>query len=190
MESQSPRLGYRVRSALVGDAPWKKEMIRFVSGDLLSTDTQYIAQGVATGSQEGLGTGLALKISKKWPDVQARFKRYTRNHSFEGGDLFVVDPDMEAGRPGVIYIATQPDMYHATMSYLRKGIRSLAKYCDKNKVESVSLPKIGAGLGKLDWESEVKPLLVEHLSVGATRFEIIEHFRNEFETSTSRTASN
>ena len=165
-------------------------MIEFVSGDLLQADTQYIAQGVATGSQEGLGTGLALKISRKWPDVQARFKRYTRSNAFEGGDLFVVEPDLQAGRPGVIYIATQPDMYHATVSFLKKGIRSLAKYCDKHNVESVSLPKIGAGLGKLDWESQVKPLFLKHLSTGTTRYRIIEDFQNAFETGTSQTAPN
>lgn len=42
-------------------------MIEFTSGDLLQSQTQYIAQGVAEGNQEGLGTGLALKISKRWP---------------------------------------------------------------------------------------------------------------------------
>ncbi|MDB5034815.1 MAG: hypothetical protein JWQ98_2056 [Chlorobi bacterium] len=102
-------------------------MITFISGDLLQADTAYIAQGVAVGSQEGLGTGLALKISTKWPDIQAAFKRYTRNTRFEGGDIFVVKPS--AGSPGVIYIATQPDMYHATLPFLNRGLRNLAKYC-------------------------------------------------------------
>ncbi|MEO5931062.1 MAG: Appr-1-p processing protein, partial [Candidatus Kapaibacterium sp.] len=67
-------------------------MITFISGDLLQADTEYIAQGVAVGSQEGMGTGLALKISMKWPEVQAAFKRYTRNSKFDGGDIFVVKP--------------------------------------------------------------------------------------------------
>ena len=157
-------------------------MIHFVSGNLLQSQAQYIAQGVATGSQEGLGTGLALKISRMWPHVQARFKRYTRNNSFAGGDMFVVEPDPSAARPGVIYIATQPDMYHATVSYLNKGIRALAKYCEKHRIESVGLPKIGAGLGKLDWESQVKPILLKHLSAGATRFVVFEHFRTDYES--------
>lgn len=40
-------------------------MIESTAGDLLQSDAQYIAQGVAEGNQEGLGTGLALKISKR-----------------------------------------------------------------------------------------------------------------------------
>src|SRR5688500_10436381 len=111
-------------------------MLEFVSGNLLDAKTQYIAQGVATGSQEGLGTGLALKISTKWADVQQQFKKFTRNNAFSGGDVFAVSPN--ENRPGVIYIATQPDMYHATLSYLNRGLRNLVKYCKKHHVESMS----------------------------------------------------
>ena len=79
-------------------------MIKFVSGDILQTGTQYLAQGVAVGSQEGLGTGLALQISTKWPDAQKKFKKFTFNNKFEGGDIFIVKPAED--RPGIIYIAT------------------------------------------------------------------------------------
>ena len=45
-------------------------MLKYVSGDLLKANQAYIAQGVAEGNQEGLGTGLAFQISQRWPDVQ------------------------------------------------------------------------------------------------------------------------
>jgi O-acetyl-ADP-ribose deacetylase (regulator of RNase III) len=154
-------------------------MIEFVGGNLLDAKTQYIAQGVAMGSREGLGTGLALKISAKWVDVQQQFKKITRNNSFSGGDVFAVAP--HENHPGVIYIATQPDMYHATLTYLNRGLRNLVKYCEKHHVESVSLPKIGAGLGKLDWETQVKPLLIQHLTDVETTFYVYEDFKNEYE---------
>ncbi|MCM3872358.1 MAG: macro domain-containing protein [Pyrinomonadaceae bacterium] len=155
-------------------------MIKFVSGDILKTASRYIAQGVAIGSQEGVGTGLALKISSKWPESQKHFKQFTRSQKFQGGDLFVVAPGK--GRPGMIYVATQPDMYQASLSFLNRGLRKLARYCVKHRVESVSLPKIGAGLGKLDWEEEVKPLLFKHLADLETSFLIYEDFKGEYET--------
>ncbi|MBI3831679.1 MAG: macro domain-containing protein [Planctomycetes bacterium] len=154
-------------------------MVKFVSGDMLQSSAQYLAQGVATGAQEGLGTGLAHKISSKWPEVQKQFKRQTRNKPFDGGDLVVIEP--EGTRPGFIYIATQPDLYHATRSFLNKGLKNLASHCSKNGIVSVALPKIGAGLGKLDWNSEVKPLMVEHLTEGKTRFFIYEEFKIAYE---------
>lgn len=154
-------------------------MIQFTSGDLLQAQTQYIAQGVATGSQEGLGTGLALKISTKWPDVQQQFKKHTRSNTFAGGDVFAVPPTVQ--RPGVIYVATQPDMYHATLNYLNKGLRSLVKFCGKHNVQSVALPKVGAGLGKLDWETQVKPLMSKYFAEGSTRYIIYENFKQQYE---------
>ncbi|KAB8143511.1 Appr-1-p processing protein [Chloroflexia bacterium SDU3-3] len=154
-------------------------MITFASGDLLQAEASYIAQGVAIGSQEGLGTGLALKISTRWPDAQQQFKRHTRSASFGGGDMCVIPPTAE--RPGIIYIATQPDMYHATLPFLNRGLRNLAKHCAKRGIPSVALPKIGAGLGKLDWQTQVRPLMLQHLASGATQFIIYEDFRLEHE---------
>jgi O-acetyl-ADP-ribose deacetylase (regulator of RNase III) len=154
-------------------------MIKSISGDILRTTSEYLAHGVATGAQEGLGTGLALKIASQWPEVQKHFKQFTRGNKFQGGDLFVVAP--ARNRPGVIYIATQPDMYHATTSFLNRGLRKLARYCVKNKIESVSLPRIGSGLGKLDWETETKPLIMKHLADLDTTFYLYEDFKNEYE---------
>jgi O-acetyl-ADP-ribose deacetylase (regulator of RNase III) len=154
-------------------------MIDFRSGDILQATTQYIAQGVAVGSQEGLGTGLALKISAKWPEAQRQFKKFTFNNKFKGGDLFVAPPDR--GKPGIIYIATQPDMYRATLPFLKRGLKNLMPYCTKNDVESVAVPKIGAGLGKLDWETEVKPLMIDHLEACRTLFHIYEDYKLEYE---------
>ena len=152
-------------------------MIRFVSGDILQTKSLYIAQGVATESQERLGTGLALKVSTKWPDAQKHFKQFTRSQKFQGGDIFAVRPTRN--RPGIIYIATHTDMDHASLSYLNRGLRKLARHCEKHEIESVSLPKIAAGLGELDWEEEVKPLLLKHLAQQKTSFFVYEDFKHE-----------
>jgi len=157
-------------------------LITITCGDILHTEAHYIAHGVATGSQEGLGTGLALNISSTWPDAQRAFKRFTRHHKFEGGDVYVVPP--AEGHPGVIYVATQPDMRHADLHFLNRGLRNLARYCDRREVESVALPPIAAGLGKLDWEAVVKPLLLYHRGHSRTTFHVYEDFRLEYERET------
>ena len=150
-------------------------MIKSVSGDILRSTAEYLAQGVATGSPEGMGTGLALKISSRWPDAQKHFKQFTRGNRFLGGDIFVVAP--KRNRPGIIYIASQPDMYHATLPFLNRGLRNLARYCVKHKIQSVSLPRIGSGL-ELDWETQTKPLILKHLSDLDTTFYLYEDFKS------------
>ena len=41
-------------------------MIKYISGDILQSKDEYIAQGVAVGSQEGLGTGLAFRRNQRF----------------------------------------------------------------------------------------------------------------------------
>jgi O-acetyl-ADP-ribose deacetylase (regulator of RNase III) len=143
-------------------------MIKFVSGDILRTKAAYIAHGVGTDSHEGAATGLALRISSKWPDVQKHFRQFTRSQQFKVGDIFVVAPTRN--RPGIIYIATQPDINQESLSSLNRGLRKLARYCVKHRLESVALPKIGADRGELDWEESVTPLLDRHLADLETSF--------------------
>lgn len=158
-----------------------KQMISFVSGDVLKAKEQYIAQGVAEGNQEGLGTGLALKISTRWPAAQSAFKRHARTGRFKGGSIWTYPPS--DGAPGLIYLATQPDMYGATLPYLRKSLRNLATWSKRTQVSSVALPKIAAGLGKLSWDEEVKPLLVEKLQDLECKFIVYERFTSHMERS-------
>ena len=75
-------------------------------------------------------------------------------------------------------MATQPDMYHATLPYLRKALRALAAWAELNEVKSVALPKIGAGLGKLSWDERVKPLIIEQLDTLNCAFVVYEQFNN------------
>ena len=54
-------------------------MIKYISGDILQSKDEYIAQGVAVGSQEGLGTGLAFKLSSQSPENSLRSTHETLN---------------------------------------------------------------------------------------------------------------
>lgn len=58
-------------------------MIKYISGDILQSKDEYIAQGVAVGSQEGLGTGLAYKLSSQFPEIQKLFKSTHETLSFK-----------------------------------------------------------------------------------------------------------
>jgi O-acetyl-ADP-ribose deacetylase (regulator of RNase III) len=149
-------------------------MIKFTQGDILKSEDDFIAQGVAVGLQEGLGTGLALKISQHFPENQKEFKKKCRNFGFKAGEIVVTK--VKDQKTGIIYIATQPDMYHADITFLNKGLRNLLKYCTKNNVVSVSVPKISSGLGKLDWKTQVKPLMIQTFSEALTIFTVYEYY--------------
>jgi O-acetyl-ADP-ribose deacetylase (regulator of RNase III) len=144
-------------------------MIKFISGDILRATSQYIAAGVATGTQENLGMGLASRISSKWPEAQKHLRQFARGNKFLGGDLFVVAP--AKNRPGIIYMATQGETDDSTSSFLNSGLRKLERYCAKRGVESVA---VNPELGSLDWETETKPLMMKYFEYGKTVFHVYE----------------
>jgi O-acetyl-ADP-ribose deacetylase (regulator of RNase III) len=160
-------------------AYYEHHMITFVSGDIFRSTEQYIAQGVAEDNQEGLGTGLALKISRRWPAAQSAFKRHCRSGMFTGGSLWAFPPTEHS--PGIIYLATQPNMYRATLPYVRKALRRLATWTEMNAVSSVALLQIAAGLGKLSWLNEVRPLLIKSLQDAECSFVVYEQFDRHME---------
>ncbi|MDX6271396.1 MAG: hypothetical protein QOD28_2619 [Acidobacteriota bacterium] len=146
-------------------------MIKFISGDILRANAEFVALGVATGAPEGggRGAGATAKVSSKWPEVQQHLRQFTRGNKFQGGDLFVVAPGKN--RPGVIFMAVLSDAEHVSVSFLNRGLRKLARYCIKHKVKSVALPKTAAGV---DWEEEVWPLVEKFLEGERTEFYVYE----------------
>jgi len=149
-------------------------MIEFKSGDILKVTSGYIGQGVAEGNQEGLGTGLALKISTKWPHVQSAFKKHCRSTKIKGGSIWTYPPDNK--NPGFIYLATQPDMYHAKFPYVRKAFKKMDAWAIVNRPDTIYLPKIGAGLGKLSWRNEIKPLMKEIFGESSIKYVVFEEY--------------
>ncbi len=147
-------------------------MIKYVSGDILRANTEYIAHGVATGSQQGADTVLAAQISKRFPEVQKHFRQFTRGNKFQGGDLFIVAP--ARNRPGFIYIATKPETNDLSTSFLNRGLRKLERYCVKNKIKSVSLPRLESGPDRLNWELDVQPLIEKYLDDQSTVFYVYD----------------
>ncbi|HZH29171.1 MAG TPA: hypothetical protein VEY11_00125 [Pyrinomonadaceae bacterium] len=146
-------------------------MIKFITGDILRANAEFIALGVVTGAPEGGGErgSAAAKVSSKWPEVQQHLRQFTRGNKFQGGDLFVVAPGKN--RPGVIFIAALSDAEHVSASFLNRGLRKLARYCIKHRVGSVALPKMDTGL---DWEEEVRPLVEKFLEGERTEFYVYE----------------
>ena len=68
----------------------RKEYDKIQFGRYIQSKDEYIAQGVAVGSQEELGTGLAFRLSSQFPGFQKRFRKYTRNTKFQAGNVFIL----------------------------------------------------------------------------------------------------
>ncbi len=139
-------------------------MIHEVSGDILLTNAQAIAHGVAPNDH--FDSGLALSLREKWPTMAKDFRHYAHQSHPKPGEiwswggvggarifnLMTQEGDHEHGsRPGR---ANLPNVHHC--------LKRLRHELEKEKITSLALPALATGVGGLSWK-DVKPLVEQSL---------------------------
>lgn len=70
----------------------------------------------------------------------------------------------EINGPMIICLATKDDWRDSSkIEYVSAGLDDLTKQIETFGIRSIAIPKLGCGLGGLDWD-KVRPLIVERLS--------------------------
>jgi O-acetyl-ADP-ribose deacetylase (regulator of RNase III) len=152
-------------------------MIHEVEGDILATKAEAIAQGVA--ANDPMTQGLAAALHERYPAMHKDFHHWCRKKHPKLGSAWVWSG---AGGVRVINLITQDGGYEhgskrqpATVSGVNHALRALRKLIEHEHIASVALPRLGTGLGGLDW-SEVRPLIENQLGdVAAEIYVYSEH---------------
>lgn len=133
-------------------------MLRFVEGDILLSEAQVIAHGIAPN--DDFKQGLALALRERWPAMVKDFRHYCFTDKPRAGtawmwgsagglrivNLLTQEPAAQpGGRPG----RAQPEHLHHALRALREMVRA-------EGFESVALPRLATGVGGMSWE-EVLP---------------------------------
>ncbi len=139
-------------------------MIKEVSGDILLTEAQAIAHGVAPNDH--FTSGLALSLREKHPTMYKDFRHYCHSAHVEPGGVCMWGG---VGGVRVFNLLTQeaPKGNHshpgkASIPNVNHALRQLAKQIKSEKITSLAIPKLATGVGGLDWE-EVKPMIYARL---------------------------
>lgn len=127
--------------------------IEYVSGDLLLN--RYNAQALAHGCncQGSMGAGIAVGFRAQYPDMYEEYRRRckVRPREFNLGDAFLWK---ESDKPCVFNLGTQEDTYQSLATYeaVEQALRTMRAVADSERISTIAVPKIGAGLGGLSWE--------------------------------------
>ena len=135
-----------------------------VRGDVLLTDAQAIAHGVAP--KDHFNQGLALALRERHPAMAKDFRHYCHVQNPKPGDAW-----LWAGPERVIIcLMTQepaPSNHthpgKATTHNVNRALRELASIIKKQNISSLALPRLATGVGGLTWD-EVEPLIDQHLA--------------------------
>ena len=144
-------------------------MIRDVEGDILLSDAQLIAHGIAT--HEPFDSGLALALRERFPSLVRDYRHAMHAKEPRTGEIWLWRGINEDGSTRAIVNLLTQDMLHggaaakpgkATLENVGRALKALARYVRDEKVRSVALPRLATGVGGLAW-SDVKPLVQQHL---------------------------
>lgn len=139
-------------------------MIYEVTGDILLSQAQLLAHGVAPGDH--FASGLALALRERWPAMVKDFRHYCHTAHPQPGALW-----LWAGADGkrIANLLTQPaapdEHAHpgpARLEHVGHALKALRRIIEEEHVTSVALPRLATGVGALAWH-DVQPLVRERL---------------------------
>jgi len=139
-------------------------MIQYVKGDILLSQMQLIAHGVAPN--DDFGQGLALSLRERWPAMYKDFRHYCHTVHPKAGELWLWSG---ANGSRIACLLTQEAAYDhgskpgkATLANVNHSLRALHKLVETESLTGIALPRLATGVGGLSW-AEVKPLIEHHL---------------------------
>ena len=119
-----------------------------------------------------MGKGLALAFKNKYPAHFENYKRACQNGEMTTDKVLAYQ---EINGPMIICLATKDDWKNSSkIEYVSAGLDDLVNQIKTLGIRSVAIPKLGCGLGGLDW-NKVRPLIVEKMSsIDSINVEIYE----------------
>lgn len=141
-------------------------MISFEKKNILSVQADAIVNSVNLVGV--MGKGVALSIKEAFPENYKKYKKACEEKKIDIGNIFVT----ETGYLFPKYIINFPTKKHwrypSKYEWIEQGLISLVNWLKLNNVNSIVIPPLGSGNGKLDWE-KVKPMILDYM----------KHFEND-----------
>jgi len=133
-------------------------MIEFRKGDIFTQNTEAIVNPVNCVGV--MGKGLALQFKCGFPQNYHSYRIACSRGEVVPGKMFV---HSESGKQ-IINFPTKRDWRNdSRLEDIISGLDDLAKVIRELEIKSITIPRIGCGLGGLDW-AVVQSHIVEKLS--------------------------
>ena len=151
--------------------------IKLVDGDLFFSSAQTLTISVNTVGV--MGKGLASRTRYQFPDIFVEYQDLCRQKKLDIGklclikreknmdDLLAYDPESLKNRNFLKWFLLFPTKKHwkndSILEYIELGLQDLLAKYKQLGIESLALPALGCGLGKLTWH-QVGPLMCHYLN--------------------------
>ncbi|MDR6568818.1 macro domain-containing protein [Chitinophaga ginsengisegetis] len=121
-----------------------------------------------------MGKGIAVQFKEKFPEMYLQYKKLCKSGAFTLGEVFMYN----YGDGRVFNLGTQQSWTtKAEISAVNVAIGKMLQLAAENQVTQIALPKIGAGLGKLDWESVKRVINEQATTYPEIDLFVVENFK-------------
>ena len=154
--------------------------IVYKKGDILKDDADYLV--IPVNTKGAMGAGLAKSIAKNYPYVKKTHRRLCLNGDFSVGKLKLVTGtanNSDSNQKWFVLFPTKKDWKNPSkLSYIESGLHFLKNMGISPDI-TFAFPKLGCGLGGLNWENDVKPLIESYLSDTSYEVRVYEEYKPE-----------
>ncbi|MEM9773146.1 MAG: macro domain-containing protein [Chloroflexota bacterium] len=106
-----------------------------------------------------MGKGLALQFKQQYPEMYLRYRQYCLAGQLNVGQLYLWKSS------DYRFVLNFPTKEHwrnpSRIEYIEDGMKKLVDTYIEKEISSIAFPRIGCGLGGLDWE-EVEPIFLHY----------------------------
>jgi O-acetyl-ADP-ribose deacetylase (regulator of RNase III) len=143
----------------------------FTKGDIFAAEgVKAYAHGCNCAG--AMGAGIAIEFKRRWPRMFDEYVARCADGRFRLGDVFV----WSEGEHTVFNLGTQEHWRKkAQIPALTKSLAKMLELAAHAGIERVGLPRIGAGLGGLDW-TRVKKVIAEAGKESPVTMVVFEQF--------------
>lgn len=136
--------------------PRLKMPTSFVKGDMFADDS-IRAYAHGCNSAGTMNAGISVAFKKRWPRMFDEYTQRCQDKRFELGEVFV----WSEGDELVYNLAIQENWKkRPKLAALKRALTKAIELASHAGVERIALPRLGAGVGGLDWP-RVRKLLTE-----------------------------
>lgn len=143
-------------------------MITYLDKDITTVEEGIVAHGV--NCMGAMGSGVAKAIREKWPDAYSEYMKNGRYFNGKDESLLgscqMVPVDAKSANCRLFvancytqkYYGHEPGRKYAEQRAINESLGHAYSLADVHDLD-IYMPKIGAGLGGLNWTTEVLPIV-------------------------------
>lgn len=137
----------------------RQSMIFPKMGDILNSNAEVLVNAVNCAG--AMGKGLALQFAKKFPAMEREYIIMCRRGLIKVGAIHAwpFEDEMQGKTRWIYNFPTKEHWSRPSyLDYIKAGLEDLVRLIQTDNIKSIAIPRLGCGLGGLDWK-DVKPLI-------------------------------